>query len=333
MQQDYAILSGRNTMLDGGISNVHFEVFFSKSDGKNDATNDYNQSRSIVFKRCSFTGKERDEETGYGYFGARYMDHELMTLWLSVDPMADKYPSISPYAYCAWNPVKLVDPDGEEISTHTDELGNVIAVYDDGDNGVYRHKGDAQAHIKKHYSADNTSAGGQYMGESLHSLSFADQNLYNTTGEVRAQQGMAIDYGSTELTIMADMIMDQKPSLLQYGKNAETGGDWDIKAHVSHGSKLYGKYASPRDAGNFVAGMVAASHGPILEAVTQFGYGAYNLSDNNKLKTAALVVFTGLELGVNPIGGALQINRVMNGEDKLSQRCIDLGKSYQRNKK
>lgn len=57
--------------------------------------------------------EQRDEETGYGYFGARYMDHELMTMWLSVDPMADKYPSISPYAYCAWNPVKLVDPDGE----------------------------------------------------------------------------------------------------------------------------------------------------------------------------------------------------------------------------
>ena len=35
------------------------------------------------------------------------MDHELMTMWLSVDPMAEKYPSISPYAYCAWNPVKL----------------------------------------------------------------------------------------------------------------------------------------------------------------------------------------------------------------------------------
>ena len=62
-----------------------------------------------------FTGKERDEETGFGYFGARYMDHELMTMWLSVDPMADKYLSISPYAYCAWNPVKLVDPDGREI--------------------------------------------------------------------------------------------------------------------------------------------------------------------------------------------------------------------------
>ena len=64
---------------------------------------------------CSFTGKERDEETGYGYFGARYMDHELTTMWLSVDPMADKYPGISPYTYCAWNPVRLVDPDGREI--------------------------------------------------------------------------------------------------------------------------------------------------------------------------------------------------------------------------
>ena len=58
------------------------------------------------------TGKERDEETGYGYFGARYMDHELMTMWLSVDPMSDKYPDISPYAYCAWNPVNVVDPNG-----------------------------------------------------------------------------------------------------------------------------------------------------------------------------------------------------------------------------
>ena len=63
----------------------------------------------------TFTGKEKDEETGYGYFGARYMDHELMTMWLSVDPMSDKYPSISPYAYCAWNPIKFVDPDGREI--------------------------------------------------------------------------------------------------------------------------------------------------------------------------------------------------------------------------
>ena len=62
----------------------------------------------------SFTGKERDSETGFSYFGARYYDSDILTGWLSVDPMADKYPGLSPYAYCAWNPVKLVDPDGED---------------------------------------------------------------------------------------------------------------------------------------------------------------------------------------------------------------------------
>ncbi len=29
-----------------------------------------------------------------------------------MDPLAEKYYSISPYAYCAGNPVNLVDPDG-----------------------------------------------------------------------------------------------------------------------------------------------------------------------------------------------------------------------------
>ena len=62
--------------------------------------------------KCS---EERDQETGYDYFGACYYDPDLSAVWLSVDPMADKYPGISPYAYCAWNPVRLVDPDGREI--------------------------------------------------------------------------------------------------------------------------------------------------------------------------------------------------------------------------
>jgi RHS repeat-associated protein len=59
-------------------------------------------------------GKEKDYESGFHYYGARYYWGELLTGWLSVDPMADKYPSISPYAYCVWNPAKLIDPDGRE---------------------------------------------------------------------------------------------------------------------------------------------------------------------------------------------------------------------------
>ena len=72
------------------------------------------------------SGKEKDAETGYHYFGARYYNSDL-SLWLSVDPMADKYPSLSPYNYCAWNPMKLVDPDGMEMDWYeyiNKETGN-----------------------------------------------------------------------------------------------------------------------------------------------------------------------------------------------------------------
>ncbi len=62
----------------------------------------------------TFSGKEKDVETGYSYFGARYYDSGL-SIWLSVDPMSDKYPNLTPYAYCANNPVILVDPDGREV--------------------------------------------------------------------------------------------------------------------------------------------------------------------------------------------------------------------------
>ena len=116
MQQGRTILSRRNTKSKCGILKVCLDAFSSKRSHTEFYTNNYKQSRSIGFSRFAFTGKEKDEETGYGYYGARYMDHELMTSWLSVDPMSDKYPSISPYAYCAWNPVKLVDPDGREIN-------------------------------------------------------------------------------------------------------------------------------------------------------------------------------------------------------------------------
>ena len=45
---------------------------------------------------------------------ARYYNSDL-SIWLSVDPLSDKYPNLSPYTYCADNPVRLVDEDGREV--------------------------------------------------------------------------------------------------------------------------------------------------------------------------------------------------------------------------
>nr|MCR4815967.1 hypothetical protein [Bacteroidales bacterium] len=121
MRRNHTLLSAINAISNDGIPRTYSDTFSSKNEYWTVAINNCRQGRSAEFKPRSFTGKERDEETGYGYFGARYMDHELMTMWLSVDPLADKYPGISPYAYCAWNPVKLVDPDGREVYINGDK--------------------------------------------------------------------------------------------------------------------------------------------------------------------------------------------------------------------
>ena len=65
-----------------------------------------------VIPKYSFNAKELDEETGMYYFEARYYRAPTFT---SRDPLFEKYPSISPYAYCANNPVKYIDPSGEEM--------------------------------------------------------------------------------------------------------------------------------------------------------------------------------------------------------------------------
>ena len=61
----------------------------------------------------TFSAKERDPETGLSYFGSRYYSSDL-SIWLSVDPMSDKYASLSPYTYCADNPIILIDFDGQD---------------------------------------------------------------------------------------------------------------------------------------------------------------------------------------------------------------------------
>ena len=70
-------------------------------------------------------GKEKDYESGFHYYGARYYWSEVLTGWLSVDPLSDKYPNISPYAYCAWNPVILVDPNGMKFDSASVKFVNM----------------------------------------------------------------------------------------------------------------------------------------------------------------------------------------------------------------
>ena len=144
-----------------------------------------NRAISCVFYRSDSTGKERDEETGYGYFGARYMDHELMTMWLSVDPMADKYPSISPYAYCAWNPVKLVDPDGKWPwdPEHIKEARK-YARKNDGTLSIWTERNGVKMASVTYAEATNPC-------EVTLSITVFQPKGYNSRGEIKPASGLA----------------------------------------------------------------------------------------------------------------------------------------------
>ena len=65
-------------------------------------------------QRYKYNGKELDRMHGLDWYdyGARHMDGMRFT---TIDPLAGDYYSISPYAYCANNPINAIDPDGKSI--------------------------------------------------------------------------------------------------------------------------------------------------------------------------------------------------------------------------
>ena len=74
-----------------------------------------NQQTTGYDERYKFTGKERDAETGYDYFGARYYLPDY-SIFSTVDPLTDKNIELTSYMYCDGNPIKFVDKDGLDIT-------------------------------------------------------------------------------------------------------------------------------------------------------------------------------------------------------------------------
>ena len=86
-------------------------------------------------QRYKFNGKELDRVSGLDWYdyGARQYDGMRFT---TMDPLAEKYYSISPYAYCANNPVNAIDPDGKRLSPIYNLNGDFLGTDDEGLQGV-----------------------------------------------------------------------------------------------------------------------------------------------------------------------------------------------------
>jgi RHS repeat-associated protein len=117
------------------------------------------EQRSITsyYTPYTFSAKERDLETGFSYFGARYYDADI-SIWLSVDPMSDKYPSMSAYMYVGGHPTIITDPDGRDWIQ--DENGNYV--YDKTITKDTKLK-EGQTYLGASYEIEVVNSSGKYQ--------------------------------------------------------------------------------------------------------------------------------------------------------------------------
>ena len=89
-------------------------------------TNLGNKASATAVQPYKYNGKELDRTHGLDWYdyGARHMAPDAGR-FTTIDPMAEKYYHLSPYAYCANNPVRYVDPNGTDI-WDIDVNGNVV---------------------------------------------------------------------------------------------------------------------------------------------------------------------------------------------------------------
>jgi RHS repeat-associated protein len=239
-----------------------------------------------------YNGKELQKELSLEWldYGARFYDPQIGRFH-SVDPLTEKYYSISSNGYCLSNPINMIDPTGMEgESTHTDQYGNVLKVYDDGDLGVYRHHGNqeqALLELSEEYSAGNTSGGGEHMGWTLYINSFADKKG-NAIGKIDfgsyAAKGW-LDSKEKELKYLASG--SNFLTRMYYAANAGNKDFFDFKSQngkgVYSGSQISESvYVSARDLGNYLAGFAAKTTG-MSKLDFMYTAGAFNLHKNNKI--------------------------------------------------
>jgi RHS repeat-associated protein len=90
----------------------------------------YGDSYSSEYQPYKFGGKELDAMYGLNWsdFESRYYDG-ITARFTAMDLLCEKYPWISPYAYCANNPVNAIDPTGEDFIIIIDLENMQITLY------------------------------------------------------------------------------------------------------------------------------------------------------------------------------------------------------------
>src|SRR6266508_2656626 len=113
----------------------------------------------LSLKRYRYTGKERDEETGFTYHGARYYAPWLGR-WTSCDPIGID-DGVNIYAYVANRPIDHLDADGRANTPIHEYMTRLVAMqYVDSDTASKIGKATNVPDTEKYYSSVDNSLGG-----------------------------------------------------------------------------------------------------------------------------------------------------------------------------
>jgi len=136
-------------------------------------------------KRYRFTGKERDEESGLYYHGARYYIPWLAR-WIATDKVQLAGDSLSRYAGMADNPIRMVDRDGNENSLWDDAVEGSREITDAVHHGSVA-VGDKIVDKASEDAAALEKAGHSWLASAVRWKGIIDATVTSTVLEVAGQ--------------------------------------------------------------------------------------------------------------------------------------------------
>ena len=177
-----------------------------------------------------YNGKEYDKMHGlntYDYGARQY--NPVTARWDRIDPLCEKYYSISPYAYCANNPVNRIDPDGKSSlliiwATNANSVGHAAFAIENYKNnkptGTYTVYGMfPQGKYDSENAKNNKTVNAKYLISKDVKLSDIKKGNFNS-GESGAPDGI--------LKINSDYSHDQK---------AQTAFKKEIKSNKGYNAR------------------------------------------------------------------------------------------------
>ena len=235
---------------------------------------------TFIKNRFLYGGKERITQFGLGLYNFEARMYRPRWIRFSTpDKKAIDTPWLSPFAYCACNPVNAIDPTGNSTMVKRADDGKYKVLggdLNDKDRNIYVYSQDKDG---------NYTVKGESIGVTTSMTSF-----YNSDS---GQWGGTIDPGDTSGQKFLSEIMNNPPSLDDYITNAGNGEQYDFK--MTNGSSTVNDelqiyrgmpigvtkngqiiYTSARDVGNIAAGYMAAIN-KLPWNIARMGFDGYQI--------------------------------------------------------